>query len=809
MMDTTRRQLEHFFRCGKFLGYIRTLRETMEQCLDNGNHSQLETLLTRVYNENSGLLDFFNNYHALIQTMDEYTRVQALKTKLLFRGDIPGDIKAGAKAVLEAIENYLSPSYQDNFENEKLKYMVLPVIAQSKPGNEPIPVFNYIYHEPVAVPDDHWSASQFYSFNDKIPAWEYLDTLLDEIKANLFFQDRMEIRGRIDIPEIRKLNYRILFGQKVTGRSYGGAMLVLMLLGFIETLCGKKGHGFGDYKPATMIQAVIQPGGQVKPTDNLPLKTNAFLDEYGTQKVYLVFAEGSQERLDLKYRQGKYIIGNHSIDSSRIKFVKNTGELFEAAFPNWHHLISTVWQKLSDSYIRNLYLNLADGWTPEKIERELLVKPSKAKDMLPYICADRELKASFNYYGENEGIFDLRFGFEENTFFPSSTGEPISEIVVIAVDGSVYTEPYWSGDGSEDSKIAQAIFEIIKTMAKKNRSFYLHFLSDKEPELLNINRFTNSIELNDYLKKRRVLLKIHLRGNFISPVVRYWSTKSLATHKRIIFITNGPVYDGEDFDLKNVFRENLWFCFNQANEKYLPQHNTTCLNDISNDIREKLKVSPRRITKAKLIFRNWLPYEWNNIEMALKNEEKDDNTRFLEYEPGKGTASIILNGAFLSNLPSKMVDYKIEVKEESETYNISGCLQGGKSDILLYNSEVITGQLLEDECEVWANFTNESENYVCPVCGCPHNRALKCSPAGEFMPQIIFPSLRSFRGYLILEENRKEWLIAKTGAKIDDIYFFKMNGLFYAFCPGSSSQPEQIKHGKISIDSRVFYITEL
>ncbi|UCH93273.1 MAG: hypothetical protein JSV88_23750, partial [Candidatus Aminicenantes bacterium] len=325
-MNTKHPELKQLFHCGRFPSYIRTLCDQLENCLKNQDNTQLESLLNSVY-ENSELLDFFDHYSAFIPTMDLYRRVLIIKRKLALQHEITAEIKTGTKTVLESLENYLAPPSPGNFENETLKYMILPTAVQLQPNEKPTAVLHYIYYEPAAVPDDQWLANQFYSFKDQPQAIEYFETLVDEIKVNLFFQKRPGVRSRIDIPEIRWPHYGILFDHQVVGRTYGGALMILMLLGYMETLCGSKGHGFGGYAPGTMIQAVIEPDGTLKPTNHPLIKTDTFLNEYDTHDVRLIFAEGSQEELGLKYQQGKFIIGNHSIARDKVIFVKNTGEL--------------------------------------------------------------------------------------------------------------------------------------------------------------------------------------------------------------------------------------------------------------------------------------------------------------------------------------------------------------------------------------------------------------------------------------------------------------------------------------------------
>ena len=373
-MKTKLADLTPLFHRGKLFSYIEALNLELENLINNQNGYQLETRLNLVY-ENSELLDFFEHYSAFIPRMDLYRRLLIIKRKLLSRGGIPKDIKAAAKTVLDAMEHYLSPSSPDSFENEKLKYMVLPAVTEPGPDDEPMLTLNYIYYEPVAVPDDSWLADQFYSFNDRSPAIEYLETLVDEIKVNLLLQKRQGIRSRIDIPEIRWPHYGIFFDQRVKGRAFGGELLILLILGYIETVCGPKGHGFGGYVPGTMVQAIVQPDGTVIPPQHLLLKTNAFLNEFGTHHVRLIFAEGSQEKLNIKCQQGKYIIGDFSIDIDRVIFFKNTRELCVAAFPRWNHLVSSVWQKLPDSYRQELFAGLVEKWTPGKIQQEFLAAP--------------------------------------------------------------------------------------------------------------------------------------------------------------------------------------------------------------------------------------------------------------------------------------------------------------------------------------------------------------------------------------------------------------------------------------------------
>jgi hypothetical protein len=195
--------------------------------------------------------------------------------------------------------------------------------------------------------------------------------------------------------------------------------------------------------------------------------------------------------------------------------------------------------------------------------------------------------------------------------------------------------------------------------------------------------------------------------------------------------------------------------------------------------------------------------------MVLKSHKKDQRTRVFEYEPRNGSGAVILKGRILSNVPAKAIDYEIEIRDETGLHTVSGHLPGKDSSILQYNSDVISGQLLEDEREMWENFIDESKDYICPVCDKQHERTLKCKPEGEMMHQVIFPSLRRFTGYVILQPHENQWLVAKTGVNIKENYFFKMNGMFYVFCPTSSSRPQQVKQGNITIGGKTFYIEEL
>ena len=808
-MKTKHPELTRLFRGGKLFGYIESLEQDLENLINNQNGSQLEALLSVIY-ENSELLDFFEHYSAFIPRMDLYRRVLIIKRKLFSRGGIPADIKAAAKTVLDAVDHYLSPSSPDSFENEELKYMVLPAVSRPGPDHQPAVALNYIYYEPVAVPDDRWLADQFYSFNDQTRAIEYFETLVDEVKVNLLLQQRPGVDSRIDMPEMRWPHYGIFFDQKLVGRAFGGELLILLILGYVETVCGAKGHGFGGYVPGTMVQAIVRPDGSVIPPENLFLKTNAFLDEFGTHHVRLIFAEGSQEKLKLQFQQGKYIIGDHSIDGDKVIFVKNTVELCAAAFPRWKHLVSSVWRKLPDSYRQELFSGLVREWTPGKSQKEFFTAPLARPTLLTYTPAEKGLKTSFYYCGETRGVFDLRFGFEENAFFIGPGEGVVNEIVVIAIDGSWFAEPLWvPGKGDKNSQIARAVFEIARNLPGKNRSFYVHFLSGLEPELLNIRRFTDSSQLDIFLRKRRNQLQLHLRGNFIAPVVRYWASRSMAAHKRLMVISNGPVYDCRDFPLRKTFRENLWFCFKPDNKKYLSRENITHLKNIGKDIKGKLKIPPRKIQKVKLTFEDWFPFEWDPVEMVLKSHKKDRRTRVFEYEPGNGSGAVILKGRMLSNVPAKSMDYEIEIKDETGLNTVSGHLPGKDISTLQYNSDVISGQLLEEEQEMWENFIDESKDYLCPVCEKQHERTLKCTPEGEMMPQVIFPSLRRFTGYVILQPHEYQWVVAKTGINIEENYFFKMNGMFYVFCPARSSRPQLVEKGNVTIGGKTFYIEEL
>jgi len=278
-------------------------------------------------------------------------------------------------------------------------------------------------------------------------------------------------------------------------------------------------------------------------------------------------------------------------------------------------------------------------------------------------------------------MFDLRFGFEESAFYLDAGSAAINEVVVIAVDGSWFAESLWWEEKKKgkNSPMAQAVFEILRSLARKDRTFYLHFLSYPEPELLNIARFSNSAALNAYLHKRRKQFHIPLRGNFIFPLVRYWSSRSPAARKRVIVISNGPVYDCGDFDFNEIFRENLWFCFNGAKKIFLPVPQVTCLQDINRDIREQLRTTTRKINRVKLFFENWLPYEWNNPGVVLKSKKKDNGRRFFEYEPNQGTAPVILNGMFLANVPGKSIDYEVDKKGTGAVTPMASLKTGMKS----------------------------------------------------------------------------------------------------------------------------------
>jgi hypothetical protein len=246
----------------------------------------------------------------------------------------------------------------------------------------------------------------------------------------------------------------------------------------------------------------------------------------------------------------------------------------------------------------------------------------------------------------------------------------------------------------------------------------------------------------------------------------------MAAHKRLMVITNGPVYDCRDFNLDKTFRENRWFCFKPDIKKYLPRENITCLKNISKDIKEKLKIPPKKIQKIKVTFEDWFPYEWNPVGMVLKSHKKDQRTRVFEYEPRNGSGAVVLKGKMLTNVPVRAIDYEIDIKDETGLHTVSGHLPGKDISILQYHSNVISGQLLEDEQEMWENFIDESKDYICPVCDKHHERTLKCKSEGEMMPQVIFPSLRRFRGYVILQPHENQWLIAKTGIKPGRELFF-------------------------------------
>jgi len=148
--------------------------------------------------------------------------------------------------------------------------------------------------------------------------------------------------------------------------------------------------------------------------------------------------------------------------------------------------------------------------------------------------------------------------------------EPMNDAIVIAVDGSSYAEPLWLNDPGKGSRMARTIYEILDSLSRQNHTFYLHFLSTREPGLLDPSRFNSPASLEQFIRQRRKDLKLPLRGNFLAPVVLWWQTGSSFSQKHLIVISNGPVYDFKDTDLNSIFYEYTWFCFREACPKYRP-----------------------------------------------------------------------------------------------------------------------------------------------------------------------------------------------------------------------------------------------
>jgi len=146
----------------------------------------------------------------------------------------------------------------------------------------------------------------------------------------------------------------------------------------------------------------------------------------------------------------------------------------------------------------------------------------------------------------------------------------MNDAIVIAVDGSSYAESLWLNDPVKGSRMARTIYEILDSLSRQNHNFYLHFLSTREPELLDPTRFNSPASLDHFLQQRRKELKLPLRGNFLAPVVPWWQTGSPSTQKHLIVISNGPVYDFKDTDLNSIFCEHTWLCFHGACPTYRP-----------------------------------------------------------------------------------------------------------------------------------------------------------------------------------------------------------------------------------------------
>jgi hypothetical protein len=115
--------------------------------------------------------------------------------------------------------------------------------------------------------------------------------------------------------------------------------------------------------------------------------------------------------------------------------------------------------------------------------------------------------------------------------------EPMNDAIVIAVDGISYAESLWLNDPGKVSRMARIIYEILDSLSRQGRSFYLHFLSTWEPELLASSRFNGPASLEQFLRQRRKDLKLPLRGNFHQYFRGiYLVSRKLETYSRENFI---------------------------------------------------------------------------------------------------------------------------------------------------------------------------------------------------------------------------------------------------------------------------------
>ncbi len=403
-----------------------------------------------------------------------------------------------------------------------------------------------------------------------------------------------------------------------------------MILEYIESLCGND-NNFGGYNPATLIQAIINSDGALSPVDKLLAKLEVFLDEYNSEDILIIIAEKS--RSELIYNNGSYIIGKHSISSENIKFAKDTKELCEKTFAKWNELIANIWTKISPDFIKSSLLNgFMAGWSINRIEQEFLIKSISAPDKLLYseIGNGNGLKLSYHYNTVNK-FFDIRLGFDENIFKQSYNGENINESVIIAIDGSAFADSLWSlNQGSYP--ISQMIFEIIRFLPEaENYKFFIHFLSNSKPDDYIPGNFENSNDLHKFLEEKRRVYNTQMKGNYISPIIDYWSNRRIG-HKQLIVITDGPVFDYNDFNLSDYFQRNLCFCLSNNNKKFLTaDYLIVDKNNIQNFIYNTLAIPLRKIQKAVLKLNDWVPYQWNASDIILKIDAVD-NQNIFEYD---------------------------------------------------------------------------------------------------------------------------------------------------------------------------------
>jgi len=295
---------------------------------------------------------------------------------------------------------------------------------------------------------------------------------------------------------------------------------------------------------------------------------------------------------------------------------------------------------------------------------------------------------------------------------------PKFETVVVILDASESAEQHWP----IIADFAKKIFQKIPAGIEKK----LFFLSN--PQEYDIENFEENV--GSWRKKNKK------KGSFISPILNQIQKAT------IVVIGSGIIYDLEDWK-RNPLSQNIVFIYIGNSMRGNVEMGKEVVKD---DFDGHLLQLYNRILSVKITGLDFLPYYWDNPGYSFNDED-----------------GISLISSNLENYSIKIAAYgknitaTMEKVQEQEKISLSHVGTHNPDIIQIIEHNSIKWENLEkNEMETFRNHIT-SEIITCPdpSCGREITGSLKCDNPkhGKLLGFPIYPSLKSYKGFIIFKEN--------------------------------------------------------